>query len=153
MLIDGLSFPFFSCFAKELISILFLLNRGVSDSGRITKAGCTSSKTLVCSMFDNYCIITCKKMSLSLCLYLMKKDISGEFVRANGLQEGDFIVIYSDIKYGKYVRKNDNSLTFLFQLFLESKFFDRWLLMTIFCYWSKPFGFLVFQSIKCDGLS
>lgn len=28
---------------------------------------------------------------------------SGDFVRANGLQEGDFIVIYSDIKCNKYV--------------------------------------------------
>ena len=27
----------------------------------------------------------------------------GDFVRSNGLQEGDFIVIYSDIKCGKYV--------------------------------------------------
>ena len=28
---------------------------------------------------------------------------SGDFVRSNGLQEGDFIVIYSDVKCGKYV--------------------------------------------------
>lgn len=28
----------------------------------------------------------------------------GDFVRVNGLQEGDFIVIYSDTKCGKYVR-------------------------------------------------
>lgn len=29
--------------------------------------------------------------------------VLGDFVRANGLQEGDFIVIYSDTKCGKYV--------------------------------------------------
>jgi hypothetical protein len=28
----------------------------------------------------------------------------GDFVKANGLQEGDFIVIYSDVKCGKFVR-------------------------------------------------
>ncbi|KAL2336679.1 hypothetical protein Fmac_011125 [Flemingia macrophylla] len=28
---------------------------------------------------------------------------AGDFVRANGLQEGDFIVIYSDVKCGKYM--------------------------------------------------
>ena len=33
-------------------------------------------------------------------------NIVGDFVRANGLQEGDFIGIYSDIKYGKYVRRS-----------------------------------------------
>lgn len=29
--------------------------------------------------------------------------VEGDFVRANGLQEGDFIVIYSDVKCNKYV--------------------------------------------------
>jgi hypothetical protein len=29
---------------------------------------------------------------------------AGEFVRSNELQEGDFIVIYSGVKSGKYVR-------------------------------------------------
>ncbi|RRT55942.1 hypothetical protein B296_00029039 [Ensete ventricosum] len=31
------------------------------------------------------------------------RDNSGDFVRSNGLQEGDFIVIYSDVKCGKYM--------------------------------------------------
>lgn len=30
--------------------------------------------------------------------------VIGDFVRVNGLQEGDFIVIYSDTKCGKFVR-------------------------------------------------
>ncbi|XP_038985923.1 regulatory protein viviparous-1 [Phoenix dactylifera] len=34
-------------------------------------------------------------------MYLLEN--TGEFVRSNGLQEGDFIVIYSDIKCGKYM--------------------------------------------------
>ncbi|XP_044502019.1 B3 domain-containing transcription factor ABI3 isoform X1 [Mangifera indica] len=34
-------------------------------------------------------------------MYLLEN--TGDFVRANGLQEGDFIVIYSDIKCGKYL--------------------------------------------------
>ncbi|KAF5187510.1 B3 domain-containing transcription factor abi3 [Thalictrum thalictroides] len=34
-------------------------------------------------------------------MYLLEN--TGEFVRSNGLQEGDFIVIYSDIKCGKYL--------------------------------------------------
>ncbi|GMN50378.1 hypothetical protein TIFTF001_019538 [Ficus carica] len=34
-------------------------------------------------------------------MYLLEN--TGDFVRANGLQEGDFIVIYSDIKCGKYM--------------------------------------------------
>ncbi|KAL8106655.1 hypothetical protein AgCh_023419 [Apium graveolens] len=29
---------------------------------------------------------------------------TGEFVKENGLQEGDFIVLYSDIRYNKYVQ-------------------------------------------------
>ncbi|KAK9146185.1 hypothetical protein Sjap_006088 [Stephania japonica] len=29
--------------------------------------------------------------------------VTGDFVRSNGLQEGDFIVIYSDVKCGKYM--------------------------------------------------
>ncbi|XP_042976890.1 B3 domain-containing transcription factor ABI3-like isoform X3 [Carya illinoinensis] len=33
-------------------------------------------------------------------MYLLEN--TGDFVRANGLQEGDFIVIYSDVKSGKY---------------------------------------------------
>ena len=31
--------------------------------------------------------------------------LSGDFVRANGLQAEDFIVIYLDVKSGKYVGK------------------------------------------------
>ncbi|KAG2560273.1 hypothetical protein PVAP13_4NG077257 [Panicum virgatum] len=34
-------------------------------------------------------------------MYLLEN--TGEFVRSNELQEGDFIVIYSDVKSGKYV--------------------------------------------------
>ncbi|GAB2282037.1 B3 domain-containing transcription factor [Dionaea muscipula] len=34
-------------------------------------------------------------------MYLLEN--TGEFVRSNGLQEGDFIVIYSDVKCGKYM--------------------------------------------------
>ncbi|XP_043720881.1 B3 domain-containing transcription factor ABI3 [Telopea speciosissima] len=34
-------------------------------------------------------------------MYLLEN--TGDFVRSNGLQEGDFIVIYSDIKSGKYM--------------------------------------------------
>ncbi|KAL6553909.1 B3 domain-containing transcription factor abi3 [Orobanche minor] len=34
-------------------------------------------------------------------MYLLEN--TGDFVRANGLQEGDFIVIYSDTKCGKYM--------------------------------------------------
>ncbi|KAM7264680.1 hypothetical protein ACFE04_002363 [Oxalis oulophora] len=34
-------------------------------------------------------------------MYLLEN--TGDFVKANGLQEGDFIVIYSDIKCGKYL--------------------------------------------------
>ncbi|KAI4356458.1 hypothetical protein L6164_000480 [Bauhinia variegata] len=34
-------------------------------------------------------------------MYLLEN--TGEFVRANGLQEGDFIVLYSDVKSGKYL--------------------------------------------------
>ncbi|PSS14067.1 B3 domain-containing transcription factor [Actinidia chinensis var. chinensis] len=34
-------------------------------------------------------------------MYLLEN--TGDFVRANGLQEGDFIVIYSDAKCGKYL--------------------------------------------------
>ncbi|CAL5427264.1 unnamed protein product [Camellia sinensis] len=34
-------------------------------------------------------------------MYLLEN--TGDFVRANGLQEGDFIVIYSDVKCGKYL--------------------------------------------------
>ncbi|CAM8888481.1 unnamed protein product [Rhodiola kirilowii] len=34
-------------------------------------------------------------------MYLLEN--TGEFVKSNGLQEGDFIVIYSDIKCGKYM--------------------------------------------------
>lgn len=30
-------------------------------------------------------------------------QLAGEFVRSNELQQGDFIVIYSDVKSGKYV--------------------------------------------------
>ena len=36
-------------------------------------------------------------------MYQFGLFVSGDFVRANGLQEGDFIVIYSDAKCGKYV--------------------------------------------------
>ncbi|KAM0860946.1 hypothetical protein ACQ4PT_046218 [Festuca glaucescens] len=35
-------------------------------------------------------------------MYLLEN--TGDFVRSNELQEGDFIVIYSDVKSGKYVR-------------------------------------------------
>ncbi|KAF7845514.1 B3 domain-containing transcription factor ABI3-like [Senna tora] len=34
-------------------------------------------------------------------MYLLEN--TGDFVRANGLQEGDFIVIYSDVKCGKFM--------------------------------------------------
>uniref|UniRef100_A0A6V7QSB8 TF-B3 domain-containing protein n=2 Tax=Magnoliopsida TaxID=3398 RepID=A0A6V7QSB8_ANACO len=34
-------------------------------------------------------------------MYLLEN--TGDFVRSNGLQEGDFIVIYSDVKSGKYM--------------------------------------------------
>nr|AAA87030.1 PvAlf [Phaseolus vulgaris] len=34
-------------------------------------------------------------------MYMLEN--TGDFVRANGLQEGDFIVIYSDVKCGKYM--------------------------------------------------
>nr|GMD64214.1 B3 domain-containing transcription factor ABI3-like [Ipomoea batatas] len=34
-------------------------------------------------------------------MYLLEN--TGDFVRANGLQEGDFIVIYADMKCGKYL--------------------------------------------------
>ncbi|XP_047337284.1 B3 domain-containing transcription factor ABI3 [Impatiens glandulifera] len=34
-------------------------------------------------------------------MYLLEN--TGDFVRANGLQEGDFIVIYKDVKCGKYL--------------------------------------------------
>ncbi|KAG8640302.1 hypothetical protein MANES_13G043500v8 [Manihot esculenta] len=34
-------------------------------------------------------------------MYLLEN--TGDFVRTNGLQEGDFIVIYSDVKCGKYL--------------------------------------------------
>nr|XP_010926606.1 regulatory protein viviparous-1 isoform X2 [Elaeis guineensis] len=34
-------------------------------------------------------------------MYLLEN--TGEFVRSNGLQEGDFIIIYSDMKCGKYM--------------------------------------------------
>ncbi|XP_042491039.1 B3 domain-containing transcription factor ABI3-like isoform X2 [Macadamia integrifolia] len=34
-------------------------------------------------------------------MYLLEN--TGDFVRSNGLQEGDFIVIYSDVKCGKYL--------------------------------------------------
>ncbi|XP_031481141.1 B3 domain-containing transcription factor ABI3-like isoform X2 [Nymphaea colorata] len=34
-------------------------------------------------------------------MYLLEN--TGDFVRSNGLQEGDFIVIYSDVKSGKYL--------------------------------------------------
>ncbi|XP_078445753.1 B3 domain-containing transcription factor ABI3-like [Wolffia australiana] len=34
-------------------------------------------------------------------MYLLEN--TGEFLRLNGLQEGDFIIIYSDIKCGKYM--------------------------------------------------
>ncbi|KAG5252263.1 ABSCISIC ACID INSENSITIVE protein [Salix suchowensis] len=34
-------------------------------------------------------------------MYLLEN--TGDFVRTNGLQEGDFIVIYSDVKCGKYM--------------------------------------------------
>ncbi|KAK9201384.1 hypothetical protein WN944_016586 [Citrus x changshan-huyou] len=34
-------------------------------------------------------------------MYLLEN--TGDFVKANGLQEGDFIVIYSDVKCGKYL--------------------------------------------------
>ncbi|XP_074580997.1 LOW QUALITY PROTEIN: regulatory protein viviparous-1-like [Curcuma longa] len=34
-------------------------------------------------------------------MYLLEN--TGDFVRCNGLQEGDFIVIYSDVKSGKYL--------------------------------------------------
>ncbi|XP_066311582.1 regulatory protein viviparous-1-like [Miscanthus floridulus] len=34
-------------------------------------------------------------------MYLLEN--TGEFVRSNELQEGDFIVIYSDVKSGKYL--------------------------------------------------
>ncbi|KAK9756787.1 hypothetical protein RND81_01G121100 [Saponaria officinalis] len=34
-------------------------------------------------------------------MYLLEN--TGDFVRSNGLQEGDFIVIYSDVKCGKYM--------------------------------------------------
>ncbi|XP_042385818.1 regulatory protein viviparous-1-like isoform X2 [Zingiber officinale] len=36
-------------------------------------------------------------------MYLLEN--TGDFVRSNGLQEGDFIVIYSDVKCCKYVRQ------------------------------------------------
>ncbi|XP_042467634.1 regulatory protein viviparous-1-like [Zingiber officinale] len=37
-------------------------------------------------------------------MYLLENtENSGDFVRSNGLQEGDFIVIYSDVKCGKYM--------------------------------------------------
>ncbi|XAR61005.1 hypothetical protein NMG60_11034574 [Bertholletia excelsa] len=34
-------------------------------------------------------------------MYLLEN--TGDFIRANGLQEGDFIVLYSDVKCGKYL--------------------------------------------------
>lgn len=43
--------------------------------------------------------------------------ISGDFVRANGLQEGDFIVIYSDVKCGKYV-SNFHYYLYTFKMFI-----------------------------------
>lgn len=39
---------------------------------------------------------------------------TGDFVKTNGLQEGDFIVIYSDVKCGKYVRRNTTFIFFIF---------------------------------------
>ncbi|KAI3678735.1 hypothetical protein L6452_38038 [Arctium lappa] len=39
-------------------------------------------------------------------MYLLEN--TGDFVKANGLQEGDFIVLYSDVKCGKYVELNES---------------------------------------------
>lgn len=55
---------------------------------------------------------------------IFNHNLSGDFVRTNGLQEGDFIVIYSDIKCGKYVRTKPsyNSRTLFQILRIFSKF-------------------------------
>ncbi|XLS55180.1 hypothetical protein HN51_004935, partial [Arachis hypogaea] len=44
-------------------------------------------------------------------MYLLEN--TGDFVKANGLQEGDFIVIYSDVKCGKFVRPSSWSIIFI----------------------------------------
>ncbi|KAF8394195.1 hypothetical protein HHK36_020402 [Tetracentron sinense] len=41
-------------------------------------------------------------------MYLLEN--TGDFVRSNGLQEGDFIVIYSDLKGGKYEIKSTKQM-------------------------------------------
>ncbi|THU50598.1 hypothetical protein C4D60_Mb06t21930 [Musa balbisiana] len=46
-------------------------------------------------------------------------DNSGDFVRSNGLQEGDFIVIYSDVKCGKYVKRSPHFVSDLDRLSSE----------------------------------
>ena len=46
-------------------------------------------------------------------------DNSGDFVRSNGLQEGDFIVIYSDVKCGKYVKHSPHFVSDLDRLSRE----------------------------------
>ena len=46
-------------------------------------------------------------------------------MRANGLQEGDFIVIYSDMKCGKYVR-------YILNLHIHYNTLNEYLLVYIF---------------------
>lgn len=54
-------------------------------------------------------------LSLTCALWLVAAD----FVRSNGLQEGDFIVLYSDTKCGKYVRNCTKLPTLHFLHFLS----------------------------------
>lgn len=95
-----------SCFTYSTLMLnrcvgKILFSPGVSGSGQITKAGCISLKTQARTCPHYYTIPTLFTILLYLSIYIY----SGDFVRANDLQEGDFIVLYSDVKCGKYVRK------------------------------------------------
>jgi hypothetical protein len=77
-------------------------SHGVTGTGQTIRAGCICLKTQVGNCVFAFLIKGCLILIKNQLIFL-KKFISGDFVRANGLQEGDFIVIYSDVKCGKYV--------------------------------------------------
>ena len=117
-----------SLFIKFILifSLFLLLFIGI---GQTIKAECISLKIQVLQFEYNDEIISSfliKKKKRSYLVYVYEgafilllffMRISGDFVRANGLQEGDFIVIYSDIKCGKYV-SNFSCYLYTFKMFI-----------------------------------
>jgi hypothetical protein len=73
--------------------------------GLITRAECIFLRTLVRGRGSKTYnpILQLSNFSCICSQTFHLHELAGDFVRMNDLQEGDFIVIYSDVKSGKYV--------------------------------------------------